>query len=175
LIAGRRGVRGKRHKGAIMQRNISSVSEAHQSYSKANTGTRRRKRCAVEAEEPRPLCLQLEQATDSQNSAIKAFDRQSACSQNKTKTKHARYVVELIGHQTVRFEKEAGYQERRRIREKETPKAAKRKLRKHNMELGGQKPKRLREDKRSLKKEDMSCSEPPALYLKKRVRKSRKQ
>lgn len=178
LIAGRRGARGKRgHKGAIMQRNISSVSDTHQLYSESNTDRRRRRKgCTVETEEPRSLCLQLEQVTDSQDSAINVFGRRSACSQNKTKTKHARYVVELIGHQTVRFEKEVGYEERRRIREKETLKATKRKLQKHSLEVRGMEAGRLRKEvKRSLKKEDMRSTEPLSLYPKKRAKKSRKQ
>jgi hypothetical protein len=88
---------------------------------------------------------------------------------------HARYVVELVGHQTVRFEKEARWQERRRIREKEALKATKQKLQKRSLESGGQTSKRLeKEDKRSLKKEDVSYAEPPAMYLKKRARRSRK-
>jgi hypothetical protein len=88
--------------------------------------------------------------------------------------KHARYVVELIGHQTVRFAKEAGWQERRGIREKETLKATKRKLQKHGLESGGHKAERLEREDRRLKKDDMSSAEPPAVYLKKRVRKSGK-
>jgi hypothetical protein len=176
LIAGRRGARGKRgHKGAVMQRNISSVSEANQSYSKANTNRRRRKRSAIETEEPRPLRLRLRHVNEPKNSAIKVFDRQPARSLNRPKMEHARYVVELVGHQTMRFEKEAGWQERRRIREKEALKATKEKLQKRSLESGGQKAERLeKEDLRSLKKDDLSYAEPPALHLKKRARRSRK-
>jgi hypothetical protein len=176
LVAGRRGAMGKRgHKGAVMPRNIPSVSEANQSYSKANTDRRRRKRSAIETEELRPLSLRLEQVNETKNSAMNVFDCQSARSANRPKMKRARYVVELVGHQTVRFEKEAGWQERRWIREKETPKATKRKLQKHSLESGGQKAERLeKEDKKSLKKDGMSSAEPPALCLKKRARKSGK-
>jgi len=150
LVAGRRGARGKRgHKEAVMLRNFSSVTEAKQSsHSKAYADRRKRKRSATEMEEPRPLRLRLEQVKETQNSAMKTSDRRSTRSKKKTEEEHPRYFVEIVSHQTVRFEKEAGWEERRRTREKEAVKATKQKLQKHILESGGLEKEEKRQQKR---------------------------
>jgi len=170
LIAGRRGARGKRgHKEAIMSRNMTEANQS--SHVKANAGRkkRKRKRSVIETEEPRPLRLRLEQVKEPQNSAIKKTDCQSSHSVNKREVKHARYVVELVGHQTVRFEKEAGWQERRQSREKEARKATKRKLQKHISESDGQ-TERLEMEEGRQQKDVKFSTEQQAVYSKKKTK-----
>lgn len=173
LIAGRRGARGKRgHKEAIISRNMSNLTEANNSsHSKANADRRKRrkKKSITETEEPRPLRMRLEQVKEPQNNAIKTSDSRSSRSVNKTEVKHARYVVELVGHQTVRFEKEAGWQERRQTREKEAVKATKRKLQKHISESDGQTERQKKEEGRQQKDVKFSV-EPQAVYSKKKMK-----
>lgn len=177
LIAGRRGARGKRgHKEAIMSRNMLKLTEENQSsQTKANAGRkkRKRKRSVIETEEPRPLRLRLEQVKEPQTSAIKKTDRQSSHSVNKREVKHARYVVELVGHQTVRFEKEAGWQERRKTREKEAIKATKRKLQKHISESDGQ-TKRLEMEEGRQQKDVKFSAEQQAVYSKKKTKRGKR-
>lgn len=173
LIAGRRGARGKRgHKEAIMSRNMLKLTEANQSsHAKANAGRkkRKRKRSVIETEEPRLLRLRLEQVKEPQNSAIKKADCQSSHSVNKREVKHTRYVVELVGHQTVRFEKEAGWQERRQTREKEALKATKRKLQKQISESDGQ-TERLEMEEGRQQKEVKFSAEQQAVHSKKKTK-----
>lgn len=173
---GRRGARGKRgHKEAIMSRNMLKLTEEnHSSQTKANAGRkkRKRKRSVIETEEPRPLRLRLEQVKEPQNSAIKKADRQSSHSVNKREVKHPRYVVELVGHQTVRFEKEAGWQERRRTREKEALKATKRKLQKHISESDGQ-TERLEMEEGRQQKDVKFSAEQQAVYSKKKTKRGK--
>lgn len=121
----------------------------------------------METEAPRPLRLRLEQVKEPHNSAIKKSDCQSSRSLSKTEVKHARYIVELVGHQTVRFEKEAGWQERRQTREKEALKATKRKLQKHISESDGQTELLEKEEGRQQKDVKFSA-EPQAMYSKKK-------
>lgn len=177
LIAGRRGARGKRgHKEGIMSRNMLQLTEANESSrAKANAGRkkRKRKRSVIEAEEPKPVRLRLEQVKEPQNSAKKKDDCRSLHSVNKRDVKHARYIVELVGHQTVRFEKEAGWQERRQTREKEALKATKRKLQKHVSESDGQ-TKRLEMDEGRQQKDVKFSAEQQAVYSKKRTKLGKK-
>jgi hypothetical protein len=153
-----------------MSRNMSKLTEANQSsHAKPNAGRwkRKRKRSDIETEEPRPLRLRLEQVKEPQNSAIKKSDCRSSHSANKAEVKHARYVVELVGHQTVRFEKEAGWQERRQTREKEARKATKRKLQKHISQSDGQ-TERLGKEEGRQRKDVKFSAEPQAMYSKKK-------
>jgi hypothetical protein len=178
LIAGRRGVRGKRgHKETTVPSNISSVTEANQSsHSKGNADRRRRKRSTIEMEGLKPLHLRLEQVKEPQSTAMKMSDQRSVRSQIKTEIEHPRYVVEVTGHQTVHFKKEARWQKRRRTREKEALKTTKQKLKKHGLEVDGHQAERLEEEeKRQQKRSDFGSAEPEALYLKKKMERLRKQ
>lgn len=177
LIAGRRGARGKRrHKQASVPSNTSSVTEANQSsHSEVNADGRRRKRNTIEMEGPKPLRLRLEHVKVPQNTTVKLSDQRLVHSKNKTEIEYPRYVVEVIGHQTVHFKKEAGWQKRRRTRGKEVLKTTDQKPKKQGLESDGHRTERLEKEKtRRQKRNDLGSGEPEALYLKNKMEKLRK-